>query len=259
MKHLHPSRKRLAWTTAACLLTGLLAAPAMAQGIEGVLEKGSTHSALFVVSPESGDLIGYAFANTSAVGKRILQDCMTEMLCRVEKSSEREMANPPAQQFKDQPSGWMEITRAQGIGMASEAVYEKAADTRFGRVSVDDEERLVFKGKLVQPEVAGNNGLSIVRQYEVGSSDILLIQNTGGTACPALYHFATVTARGMTVTPEFGSCSDLIATYQEGARIRVLMPKLVSGNMSHMANDGGKQVWTKATFVFWQGKVGPAR
>ena len=32
-------------------------AMAMGQGVEGVLERGTSHSALFVVSPESGDLV----------------------------------------------------------------------------------------------------------------------------------------------------------------------------------------------------------
>lgn len=238
------------------LLLGAAQAPAFAQGIEGVLESGSTHSALFVVSPESGDLVGYAFRNASPVGKSILAGCMTEMLCRIAETGEREMRNPPAQQFKDQPSGWMELNRARGVEMATEAMREMSVETRFGRVSADDELQLLYKGKPL-PDLMGS--FSIARQYESGAADVLLITSAGGTACPALYRFATVTARGITVTPEFGSCSDLIATYQEGARIRVLMPKLVSGSMSNMANEGRQRVWTKATFVFSQGKVSESK
>lgn len=231
---------------------GLLPAMAMGQGIEGVLERGSTHSALFVVSPESGDLVGYAFRNGSPVGKTILESCMTEMLCRIDQSSEREMRNPPVQQFKDQPSGWLELTRVRGVEMTSESMRLEAVDTRFGKVAGNEELQLLFRGKPI-PNVTGQ--FSIARQYEVGAADVLLLQNSGGTACPARYRFATVTARGIALTPEFGSCSDLIASYQEGNRIRLLMPKLISGSMSNMANEGQQRVWAKATYVFAQGQV----
>lgn len=233
-------------------LLGTVSVTALAQGIEGVLESGATHSVLFVVSPESGDLVGYAFRNASPVGKTILAGCMTEMLCRLGQSKEREMRDPPAQQFKDQPAGWMELTSVRGVEMASEAVREDSVNTRFGRVSSNEDLQLLFKGKPL-PGLMGD--FSIARQYESGAADVLLIESAGGTACPAMYRFATVTARGITVTPEFGSCSDLIATYQEGARIRVLMPKLVSGSMSNMANEGRQRIWAKATYVFAQGRV----
>lgn len=40
-----------------------------AETIEGVLEQGKVYSALFTVSPESGDLIGFAAKNQSAQQK----------------------------------------------------------------------------------------------------------------------------------------------------------------------------------------------
>ena len=45
--------------------------------------------------------------------------------------------------------------------------------------------------------------------FELADRDIVLLQSTGGTACPALYRFATLTQQGIAVTPEFGTCSDI--------------------------------------------------
>jgi hypothetical protein len=59
--------------------------------------------------------------------------------------------------------------------------------------------------------VAGNNALHIVAHAERQSSDLVLLQNLGGTACPALYRIATISSAGIRVTPEFGSCSDIAA------------------------------------------------
>ncbi|MBY0410069.1 MAG: hypothetical protein K2Q97_08050 [Burkholderiaceae bacterium] len=63
-----------------------------------------------------------------------------------------------------------------------------------------------------QPEpVQGNAALHIVAHFELEGQDTVLLQDTGGTACPALYRFATLTRQGIAVTPEFGTCSDLAA------------------------------------------------
>jgi len=184
---------------------------------EGVLEKGAAYSALFTVSPESGDLIGYAFKNQSTVGKAILGNCLPGMLCRIEKSATRLMADTSALKFEDNPSGWMEITAARDVGMVSAvAGYEKAVKTRYGVVSVSDDNLLLYRGKPVAPAVEGNSGLSIVASYELGKSDVLLLQNTGGSACPALFRFVTVGPAGVRPTPEFGTCSDIIFPTTDG-------------------------------------------
>ena len=92
-------------------------------------------------------------------------------------------------------------------------------------VSVREEGNLLlFKGKPVSPAIEGNNGLDIVANYEIGQSDVLLLQDTGGTACPALFRFITVSAAGVRVTPEFGTCSDIIyPTFNEKTGVTVAM------------------------------------
>lgn len=57
--------------------------------------------------------------------------------------------------------------------------------------------------------VQGNSALHIVAHFELEGQDIVLLQDTGGTACPALYRFATLSPQGIGVTPEFGTCTNI--------------------------------------------------
>jgi hypothetical protein len=63
-----------------------------------------------------------------------------------------------------------------------------------------------------------------VKTFEVGPSDITLVQDTGGTGCPAQYYFITSTAKGATSSHPFGTCSDLIAVHREADKIIVTIP-----------------------------------
>ena len=199
---------------------------AAAESVEGVLEKGSPYSALFTFSPESGDMIGYAFKNPSRAGKSILENCLPGMLCKIEKAGTRDIENTEALNFADSPSGWYEITHTKNVYMESAVHgYEKTAKTRYGTVSVrEDDNVLLYKGKPVSPEIQGNSSLNIVASYEAGKNDILLLQDTGGTACPALFRFVTLGPKGLSTTPEFGTCSDIAyPTFDEKTGITVAM------------------------------------
>ena len=182
------------------------------QVAEGVLEKGATYSALFSASPESGDLIGYAFKNESAAGKAILKNCLPGLFCKLEKSTMRPMGDAPPLKTANEPMGWIEITTARTPRMEPVVFgYDKTMKTRYGVLSVrEDDNTLLFKGKPVRPAIEGNASLSIVASYELGKNDVFLLQNTGGRMCPALYRFVTINAAGLRTTPEFGTCSDII-------------------------------------------------
>ena len=69
--------------------------------------------------------------------------------------------------------------------------------TRFGTLAVDKDRMLLFNGKPVRPPVQGNNSLDLGTPFDMGASDVVLVKDTGGTACPVLYYFVTVT-RGET-------------------------------------------------------------
>ena len=182
------------------------------QVAEGVLEKGAPYSALFSASPESGDLIGYAFKNESAAGKAILKNCLPGLFCKLEKSTMRPMDDAPPLKTANEPMGWIEITTARTPRMEPVVFgYDKTMKTRYGVLSVREEDNtLLFKGKPVRPAIEGNASLSIVASYELGKNDVFLLQNTGGRMCPALYRFVTINAAGLRTTPEFGTCSDII-------------------------------------------------
>ena len=210
----------------ALLMVGGLSTLAAAETADGVLEKGPVYSALFSVSAESGDLVGYAFKNQSPVGKLILKNCLPGMLCQVEQSALRSPADESALKFSAQPSGWLEITKGRNAGMVpAVAGYDKAAKTRYGTVSVQEEDNiLLFKGKPVKPTVTSDGSLSIVASYQAGKADLLLVQSTGGNACPAQFRVVKVEAGGLRVSPEFGTCSDIIyPTLDEQNHLNVAM------------------------------------
>ncbi len=198
----------------AAIIAASFSTASFAEEIQGFLEKGPTYSAIFEFSPESGDLIGYAFKNKTNTGKTILQNCLSDMLCRLGKSSSRPLDNTTGLKFESRPSGWYEITKASDVYMEStisEDDYEESLKTRYGVVSVDEEENfLLFNGKRIKPEIQGNASLSIAANYEIGKTDILLLRNIGGTACPALFQFVYISPNGIRSSPEFGTCSDII-------------------------------------------------
>lgn len=218
-------------TAVVALATLCLAQLAAAEVTEGVLEKGHVHSALFSASPESGDLIGFAFKNQSPAGRAILENCLPGMLCRIEKSTTRPasdaLSTALAPKFAAQPAGWIEITQARNAGMAPVVFgYEKTVKTRHGTVSVREEDNtLLFKGKPIKPAIEGNNSLNIVANYEMGATDVLLLQSSGGTACPAMFRFVNIGLGGvLRASPEFGTCSDIIyPTFDSKVGVTVAM------------------------------------
>ena len=62
------------------------------------------------------------------------------------------------------------------------------------------------------------------KRDEIGMPDVLLLQNNGGSACPARYRFITVSASGIAASPEFGTCSDLIYPTGDARGVTVAMP-----------------------------------
>lgn len=319
---------RAALTTLALVLT-----PAQAETLEGVLERGAHHSVLWYVSPESGDLIGQAFANTSQAGQTILANCLPGLTCVAEGSSTDE---PDEQwlktlRFDNRPSGWWRIQQAQNAYMqASLPMSERELRTRFGQLHISEDQLLLFNGSPVlanqpqastpaasntqptllsriktwwdtfwrklrhnlltlldrapagsvdetqaqvtpgtkppvaqQPDgtaevVQGNNALHLVAHFEFEDRDIVLLQDTGGTACPALYRFATLTPQGITVTPNFGTCSGVATVTLDATDGGTLVPLVtMTGFLGHHEPPLEQQraLMRKHRFLFRQGQV----
>ena len=256
----HPARvlqmniaKLIPSTLLACGL--LIGSHASADVIEGVLEKGLVYSALFTASQGSGDLIGQAFRNQSAVGKEILDHCLPEMFCKIAQGTTKDLTDTRHLKFEDDPQGWVEITSAKGVAMETVVFgHEKTESTRFGKVSIrESDNRVMFRGAAVAPALADANPLTIAAKYEVGARDVLLLQETGGVACPALFWFVTVTAQGVNTTDSFGSCSDVIYPRFKGAQVTVSMPGFAGPLQSSREKEQAKR--TRLDFVFADGKV----
>lgn len=180
--------------------------------VKGILESSGDHSAVLAISPGSGDLIGYAFPNQSPVGRKILGLCLTGMPCALEGLVESSISDKKAAQLSfagRDPVAWLGIrsVRNASIGIGLEDPVARV-QTRHGIVEADRDQLLLrYRGKPLLPQDSGS--YSIVRHVQMGAEDVLLVQNDGGTACPALFRFVTVSAKGASVSEEFGSCSDL--------------------------------------------------
>ena len=116
-------------------------------------------------------------------------------------------------------SDWNNPTGASGLAQEPNAVA-----TRFGALSVSEAGVLLFESVPVRPTIEANNSLDLSKPYQIGASDVVLVTDNGGTACPALYYSVTVTKSGVRVTPSFGTCSDLIKIKLSGDSISVSMP-----------------------------------
>ncbi len=83
---------------------------------------------------------------------------------------------------------------------------------------------LLFKGQPLVPTIEGNNSLDLGTVMSIGATDVVLVTNNGGSGCPAVFYFVSVTRSGAKATPEFGTCSDLATVKRKGNSISVTMP-----------------------------------
>jgi hypothetical protein len=104
------------------------------------------------------------------------------------------------------------------------SVSKPASTTRFGAVSITDDQNVLFNGMPLSPKLEGRGTLSVREKIEVGNSDLLLIEEVAGSACPALYYFVRTSAAGAAATPSFGTCSDEIKVSRDGERVSISMP-----------------------------------
>jgi hypothetical protein len=95
--------------------------------------------------------------------------------------------------------------------------------TRFGELSVRRDEVLRFNERPLEPLLKGNNGLYVGKPFVIGEADVVLVTVVGGTACPDLYWFVTVTRAGASATPSFGTCSVALSVTRAGDTIAVSM------------------------------------
>jgi hypothetical protein len=108
------------------------------------------------------------------------------------------------------------------LSLASFAHAENIS-TRFGTLSINNEHMLLYKNRPLNPEIHGNNSLSVIGTYQLGSSDVVLIRDNGGSSCPAQFYFVTTSASGVKASSAFGTCTDLIEVKPMADSILVTM------------------------------------
>jgi hypothetical protein len=99
---------------------------------------------------------------------------------------------------------------------------ELQARTRFGTLEMDHG-KLVFKGQPLEPPIEMNSGMDLGEPFAIGATDVVLVTNYGGTACPAEYYFVTVSKSGAKGTAAFGTCNDDATVKRTGDSILVTM------------------------------------
>jgi hypothetical protein len=95
--------------------------------------------------------------------------------------------------------------------------------TKFGALSVGDDTVLRFRGRRLQPLIKGGYSLNLGRPFRVADNDVVLVTNNGGTACPYLYYFVTLSQSGAQATHSFGTCNAVISVKQKGDSILLSM------------------------------------
>ena len=193
--------------------------------IGGVLDRRGEQGAVFEVSPETGDLVAFVFDPKSALGQRLLSQCVQNMPCLVEGVRARPLdSQAPATKvltelgFSVSPSAWLGMIDARPARVESALEEpEMQVKTRFGVVAVQEgDSSVVLNGQTVLPPQ--EESVRIVRHAPVGTEDVLLLQSGSGTACPALFQVLVVSAQGVQVSPKFGSCSDRVFAVVEEKR-----------------------------------------
>lgn len=213
-------------TTALIGLTLLASTVLHAEPVTGVLHAGKPHSSLIWVSTETGDLAAYYFPTQSAVGKAIFAQCMPDMGCEVGQAKLKPGNYEISLGIENDISNLEEIVAAKNVHLArANALSETKTETRFGILQVNTRTKtLLWRNKAITPAIQGNNGLTIVGHYQAEKGDVLIVENRGGQACPSQYRVVFVNPKGLTASPEFGTCSEYFSVDQlhpDGADIRV--------------------------------------
>jgi hypothetical protein len=108
-------------------------------------------------------------------------------------------------------------------GCLAQSAEELRVQTRFGVLSLDNKDRLLFKDRLIEPVMQANSGMDAGKPFHVGNSDVVLVTIIGGTACPFLYHFVTLTQSGAKATNSFGTCNEAQLVESKGDSISLTM------------------------------------
>lgn len=144
------------------------------------------------------------------------------------------------------------------ISMSVFAEDATSYKTRYGQFQIKASDTypsgaLYFDQKLVQPLIEGNNSLSVKGVYKLNKDDVLLVQDHGGSGCPTTLYFVKLSPiKNVSVSPAFGSCSDLLTVLKTKDQIIVKMPDFMGDAES--GEQERKIAKHKITYIY-DGKV----
>jgi hypothetical protein len=121
------------------------------------------------------------------------------------------------------------------------AASAETIPTRYGTLSAEMGGTLLLNGRPVATRLEVNNGVSLVRKFALPDADVVVIENAGGTGCPAQYWVVTVSRQGAVAPHEFGTCSDLAVVSQEGAAVVLTMPGFLAHTNSAAIERAARQ------------------
>jgi hypothetical protein len=110
-----------------------------------------------------------------------------------------------------------------GCALAQVPQLAQKIQTKFGALSVGDDTVLRFRGRRLQPLIKGGYSLNLGRPFRIAESDVVLVTDNGGTACPYLYYFVTLSESGAQATHSFGTCNAVISVKQKDDSILLSM------------------------------------
>ena len=111
--------------------------------------------------------------------------------------------------------------------------------TRFGQLSVAYGGPLLLDDKPIAPEIRGNESIDILDVFHIGAKDVVLLQDNGGSGCPAQMMFATIDRTGVVTSAEFGTCATVMRVRRSKDSIVLTMPLLHGhGSRRYVFRDG---------------------
>ena len=128
--------------------------------------------------------------------------------------------------------------------------------TRYGIISSNEDNQLTFKGKLTTPVLQGNTALAYgIKAIRYGQNDLVIVEDDGGTSCPAMFSVVEINARGVAgIYGEFGTCSDLIKVHPlSNGELFMTMPDYES--YEAQGRHHGRKRTTTSTYVFSGGHI----
>lgn len=124
------------------------------------------------------------------------------------------------------------MIKALSLGFVAAAISLGAAaqvsiPTRYGALTTNKDDALSFKGRVLAPEVTVPSSAYVIQTFAMQDSDVLLISQAGGSACPGQFTFVTLTSSVASVSPTFGTCHDDVSEpILQGQVISFTQPKV---------------------------------